>query len=109
MSMPPHGYPNQQLRAARLERGWTQQDLADRLGTTVVTVKRWERGVQQPSPYFRLKLTTLFATTEQALGLSPAVSGEEGELVSESAEHLAQPHPDEMISQANQVASNVQR
>ena len=44
----------------RVARNWRQRDLAEQLGTTVVSVKRWERGTQQPSAYFRLKLCALF-------------------------------------------------
>jgi WD40 repeat protein/DNA-binding XRE family transcriptional regulator len=52
---------SQQLREARLQRGWSQRDLADQVGTTVVTIKRWERGIQTPSPHFRFKLAAVFA------------------------------------------------
>lgn len=54
----PHA--NTRLRDERLRKRWTQQDLADRLGTTKLTVGRWERGVAFPGPYFRLRLATLF-------------------------------------------------
>lgn len=64
--------PNVALREARFLRCWSQQDLADQLGTTAVTVKRWERGSQQPSAYFRLKLCTLFGKSAEALGLLPS-------------------------------------
>lgn len=60
-----------QLRQERVRRNWRQQDLADQLGTTVVTVKRWERGSQQPSAYFRLKLCALFDKSAEELGLVP--------------------------------------
>jgi WD40 repeat protein/DNA-binding XRE family transcriptional regulator len=60
---------NKQLRAERLQRGWSQQYVADELGITVVTVNRWERGVQQPTAYARLKLCTLFRKSEEELGL----------------------------------------
>ena len=61
---------NERLREERLRRGWSQQEVADRLQTTVVTVNRWEQGVQKPGAYFRAKLCTLFGTNEVALGLS---------------------------------------
>ncbi|HET8840852.1 MAG TPA: helix-turn-helix transcriptional regulator, partial [Ktedonobacteraceae bacterium] len=61
---------NHRLRLARTERNWRQHELAEHLGTTTVTVKRWERGSQQPSPYFRVKLCTLFGKSAQELGLS---------------------------------------
>src|SRR5579875_1015034 len=48
------------LMQARLSRGWTQQQLADQLGTTPQTVSRWERGIATPGPYHRGKLSALF-------------------------------------------------
>src|SRR5581483_11082700 len=62
-------FRNDRLRQARIGRNWRQHDLAEELGTTVVTVKRWERGYQQPSPYFRVKLCALFGTSAEQLGL----------------------------------------
>ncbi len=43
---------SERLRQERIRRNWRQQDLADQLGTTVITIKRWERGRQLPSSYF---------------------------------------------------------
>src|SRR5690242_18004261 len=62
------------LRQERLLRGWSQQELADQLGTTMVTVSRWERGTQSPGPLMRLKLCTLFEKTERELGFFPEES-----------------------------------
>jgi len=61
---------NDRLRQERIRRSWRQRDLAEQLGTTVVTVKRWERGYQQPSTYFRVKLCTLFGKSAEELGLA---------------------------------------
>ena len=71
MDASPSIYPNTQLRQERIGRNWRQQDLADQLGTTVVTIKRWERGSQQPSAYFRIKLCALFGKSSEELGLIP--------------------------------------
>jgi tetratricopeptide (TPR) repeat protein/transcriptional regulator with XRE-family HTH domain len=60
---------NEHLRQQRIGRNWRQQDLADQLGVTVVTIQRWERGYQQPSAYYRAKLCTLFGLDAQELGL----------------------------------------
>lgn len=60
---------NNRLRQARIARNWRQRELAEQLGTTVVTVKRWERGYQQPSSYFRAKLSILFGKSAEELGL----------------------------------------
>lgn len=44
-----------QIRLMRRQLGWTQQELANRLLTDVITVSRWERGVQLPSSkYFKV-------------------------------------------------------
>src|SRR5690242_18644764 len=62
-------YRNNRLRHERNRLNWRQLDLAEQLGTTVVTVKRWERGIQQPSAYFRMKLCALFGKSAEELGL----------------------------------------
>ncbi len=62
---------NTQLRQERIRRNWRQRDLADQLGTTVVTVNRWERGIQQPNAYFRVKLCALFGKSAEELGILP--------------------------------------
>lgn len=36
------------IKAKRIERGYTQNDLADKLGTTVFTISRWENGKCYP-------------------------------------------------------------
>jgi transcriptional regulator with XRE-family HTH domain len=60
------------LRTARLQRHWSQRELAERVDATVSTVKRWERQATVPGPYFRLKLTALFGKSEEELGLREA-------------------------------------
>jgi transcriptional regulator with XRE-family HTH domain/dipeptidyl aminopeptidase/acylaminoacyl peptidase len=67
--MPGEAKINQRLREERLRRHWSQQELADKLGTTVVSIKRWERNITNPSPYFRLKLISLFDKSATELGL----------------------------------------
>ena len=62
-------HPNDKLREERLRRQWTQQDLADRLETTKLTIGRWERGISVPGPHFRLKLYALFGKSAEELGL----------------------------------------
>jgi transcriptional regulator with XRE-family HTH domain len=52
------------LREVRLEREWTQEDLADRSGLTSVQVSRIERGVRE------VRLTTLLRLIA-ALEVSP--------------------------------------
>src|SRR5690348_7552099 len=60
---------NTLLRAARDERGWSQQELADAIQTTSVNVSRWENGKNTPSPYFRQRLCEVYSKTPAQLGL----------------------------------------
>jgi tetratricopeptide (TPR) repeat protein/transcriptional regulator with XRE-family HTH domain len=60
--------PNLRLRQARLERQWSQQDLAEQIGTTAANVSRWERGITFPSPYYRHSLCALFDKHLSELG-----------------------------------------
>lgn len=60
---------NTKLIEARKDLRWSQQEVADRLGTTQHNVSRWERGVTFPGPYFRAKLCTVFGRSAQELGL----------------------------------------
>ncbi len=57
------------LSAERYRRGWSQQDVADFIGTTPLNVRRWERGITTPCPYFRHKLSLVFGVSAQALGI----------------------------------------
>ena len=57
------------LKQAREERGWSQKDVAEKVGTDAKTVSRWERGVASPSPYFRQKLAELFKKSLRELDL----------------------------------------
>ncbi len=61
--------PNRRLRYERERRGWSQQDVADKIGTTPLNVGRWERGVTVPGPHFRLKLSEVFEKSPADLGL----------------------------------------
>jgi tetratricopeptide (TPR) repeat protein/transcriptional regulator with XRE-family HTH domain len=61
--------PRIHLTAARMKRGWSQQEVAERIGTTHLNVSRWERGITRPTPFFRKQLCSLFGMSEQALDL----------------------------------------
>jgi tetratricopeptide (TPR) repeat protein/transcriptional regulator with XRE-family HTH domain len=71
--------PNQRLSREREQRGWSQQEVADHLGTTPVNVSRWERGLTTPGPYFRRKLCALFGKPAKVLGLVDDTVGTPGE------------------------------
>ncbi|MBV9690455.1 MAG: tetratricopeptide repeat protein [Ktedonobacteraceae bacterium] len=66
--------PRLHLTQARIAKRWSQQEVADKLGTTHVNVSRWERGLTRPGPYFRTRLCKLFGMTEEELDLgSPGI------------------------------------
>ncbi len=88
--------PRVRLTEARNARRWSQQEVAEKLGTTYVNVSRWERGITRPSPYFRKKLCMLFGKTERELDLSY-----EGEMLAGSGSTEAQ----ESALRASRVAS----
>ncbi|HEV2532954.1 helix-turn-helix transcriptional regulator [Phenylobacterium sp.] len=55
------------LREARAERGWTQAELAERVGVTRKTINTVENGVFVPSTTLALKLARALETTVEAL------------------------------------------
>jgi transcriptional regulator with XRE-family HTH domain len=84
------------LRQERLQRNWRQSDLAEQLGTTAITVRRWERGKQQPSAYYRVKLCALFGKSAEELGLvevdpSATTTDREASQVGETSGALTDP------------------
>ncbi|MGZ3630746.1 MAG: tetratricopeptide repeat protein [Ktedonobacteraceae bacterium] len=86
--------PRLRLMEARVQHQWSQQDVADHIGTTHLNVSRWERGLTKPGPYFRSKLCSLFGKSEQELDLAstPASSSPlHAETTSASIEALLDP------------------
>lgn len=59
------------LKRVREQRGWTQSEVAERIGSTRINVGRWEKGLTFPSPYYRQKLGELFGKSISELGLIP--------------------------------------
>lgn len=53
----------QTIRELRQARGWTQLELANRLGVTPATVYNWERGKYEPT-------ASMFRRIAQAFGVS---------------------------------------
>jgi tetratricopeptide (TPR) repeat protein/DNA-binding XRE family transcriptional regulator len=64
--------PNEQLKAQRIKKNWTQVYVATQIGANGTEVSRWETGTAVPSLYFREKLCALFATTPEDLGFAPS-------------------------------------
>jgi transcriptional regulator with XRE-family HTH domain len=73
--------PNRLLAWERLQRGWSYEELADRIraemfrcgegdtGLTSNTVRRWETGERWPEPRFRKHLVAIFGRPASELGL----------------------------------------
>jgi transcriptional regulator with XRE-family HTH domain len=59
----------------RKARRWSQQELADCIGTTQNNISRWELGITSPSPYFRAKLCDLLGASASDLGLTIGENG----------------------------------
>src|SRR6266516_1482557 len=71
------GIAHKELRRERERRGLSQEDVAEKIGTTAKIVGRWERGESMPRPYYRQKLIELFEKSAEELGLTKQeVSGE---------------------------------
>lgn len=73
--------PNRQLAWERLQRGWSYEELCERIrrsmrgsgetdtGLTANTVRRWETGERWPDPRYRKHLVTIFGKPASELGL----------------------------------------
>ncbi|MBG0818673.1 helix-turn-helix transcriptional regulator [Planomonospora sp. ID82291] len=73
--------PNRQLSWERLQRGWSYEELAERIrvsmeragetftGLTANTVRRWETGERWPEPRYRKHLVAIFNKPASELGL----------------------------------------
>jgi tetratricopeptide (TPR) repeat protein/transcriptional regulator with XRE-family HTH domain len=77
------GTPNHALRLARERKGWTQEQLAEQIGASAISVHRWEGGAAFPNHYYRQKLCDLFGLDVEALGLVPAVSASTSQIASD--------------------------
>lgn len=84
---------SQRLKHERELRGWSQAKLAEELGTTPVSVSKWERGLALPSSHFRGQLYALFATDAQKMDL----------LLDTNPEHEEPAEQEGLVPQTQQV------
>ncbi len=60
----------EKIKELRTARGWTQADLARRLGITRNGVNSWEQGLSVPSPASLVELAKIFSvSTDYLLGV----------------------------------------
>src|SRR5438874_911363 len=57
------------LIEARNKEGWTQTEVAERIGVDTNTVSRWERGEAFPNHYACEQLTAIYGKSLEELGL----------------------------------------
>ncbi len=65
-----YGMTAERIKILRTARGWTQAELARRLGITRNGVNSWEQGLSMPSPAFLVELAKVFSvSTDYLLGI----------------------------------------
>ena len=57
----------QKIKSARLARGMTQKELADKLLVDQTAVSNWEKGKNPPLPKYRKQLCKIFDCTEEEI------------------------------------------
>lgn len=71
------------LRELRRERGWTQAQVAERIGGTASVVSAYENGIRQPSYEALIRLSRLYGvSTDYLLGVSGRRTPDSQHLVS---------------------------
>lgn len=55
------------LKEKRTESGWTQQELADKIGVNFSTISLWERGLRIPNIYLACDLADVFGCSVDEL------------------------------------------
>ncbi len=61
----------QRLRRERMRLNWSQERLAEAIGTTSMSINRWEHDKTSPQPHYREQLCHVFHTTADALFGTP--------------------------------------
>lgn len=102
MPRPKRGQLEPRLSEYRRRACLTQQEVADRLGTSTELIRKHERGLTQPGSFFRMKYCALYAATEDQLGLRPGIT-------TDLAESPASPVLPLMGEPAPSGASNLQQ
>ena len=82
---------SKKIHELRLSFGWTQVQLAQKLGVTKQTVSNWENDNIQPSIDMLIKLSKIFnVSTDYLLGLTPTNSINVDGLPTEFVSHIVQ-------------------
>ncbi|MCC4467311.1 helix-turn-helix transcriptional regulator [Limosilactobacillus reuteri] len=57
------------LKSLRYQKGYTQADVANKLGVTIPTVSSWERGLSKPYPKYIPKLADILGVSAEDIFL----------------------------------------
>jgi transcriptional regulator with XRE-family HTH domain len=88
----------QHLKQERELHLWSQEQVAEMIGTTAPSVSRWEHGNTFPGLHFRQKLCELFAKSAEELGfLQDVTSGGNQGLLSQFKDEQPPPLPVPMV------------
>ena len=68
----PDRQPKKTIRQLRQERGWSQLELAVRIGVSQSNITRWERGTVVPQRGHLLSLARAFGVPVAAIAFGPA-------------------------------------
>ncbi len=68
---------NQKLEAARLKKRWSIGVASKKIGVSINTYNRWERGLQRPQPKKLDLLCQAFALSPQELGFEPILTAKD--------------------------------
>jgi tetratricopeptide (TPR) repeat protein/transcriptional regulator with XRE-family HTH domain len=85
------------IKREREHYAWSQEQVAEMIGTTAPNVSRWERGRTLPNLHFRQKLCELFGKNAEELGLLG--NDTSGEQHSSSLDQQVLPSPPTITSQ----------
>lgn len=70
------------IKAERVQRGWTQADLAKKLFVSYQAVGKWERGEAQPTPEMIMRIANIFdISVGDLLGEAPRPSSPHGMMI----------------------------
>jgi DNA-binding XRE family transcriptional regulator len=95
----------QRLIQARLRQGWTQADLAEKMGVATKTVVRWEAGTTIPQPGLRAKLGALLQIDpEEIWSLQPILPDPTTQL-RQRVDWGEAPHPEQLYGRNQELAA----